>query len=272
VRLVDPRRRATFEVICAGEPLWKAAGLRTDGLAPPARAGILDVARRLARRELRVGLATVLDDDTLGRTLLAELGALGVDVGGVTLAAPAAGLVVVDAAGGQLGVVSERGTARDFEIPPGWSSQVVLLSGLSPVTSEAAALCKAARRARRDGTIVVLDVAGGLRQWAGCDPRTISMVIREADVVRCSLIDLAVLGMDSASVRGAMRPDGTLVVSDDAGTTAAGPFGEVQVKGRPDAGEECAAAICAELARPHRSAESLEGRWHRVLRESTAAA
>jgi hypothetical protein len=94
-------------------------------------------------------------------------------------------------------------------------------------------------------------------------------VIREADVVRCSLIDLAVLGTDSASVRRAMRPDAMLVVSDDAGTTAAGPFGELRVDGRSgpseDSAAECAAAICAEFARPRRRAESREGRWHRVL-------
>ncbi len=185
-RLVDARRPASFDVICAGEPHWRTLTIRSDGLVPhAARAAILDVARTLARRELRVGLATVLDDDRVGRATRAEIASLGIDVGGVMLAAPAAGLFVVDAAGGQLGVVSERNATRDFEVPPGWSSQVLLLSGLSPVTSKAAALCKAARRARRDGTIVVLDVAGSLRQWAGRDPRIVSMVIREADVVRC---------------------------------------------------------------------------------------
>jgi 2-dehydro-3-deoxygluconokinase len=268
--LVDARRRACFDVICAGEPLWRTVTIRRDGLVPhAARAAILDVARTLARGELRVGLATVLDDDRVGRAMRTEMASLGIDVGGVALAASAAGLFVVDAAGGQLGVVSKRNATRDFEVPPAWSSQVLLLSGLSPVTSKAAALCKAARKARRDGTIVVLDVTGSLRQWAGRDPRIVSMVIREADVVRCSLMDLAVLGTDSASIRQAMRPDATLVVSDEAGMTAAGPFGEVRVKcsssASDDSGEHCTAAICAELARPPRGGESLEGLWHRVL-------
>jgi hypothetical protein len=75
-RLVDARRRASFEVVCAGEPLWKTASVRSDGVAPPpAKAAILEVARMLARRELRVGLATVLDDDRFGRTLRAEVAA-----------------------------------------------------------------------------------------------------------------------------------------------------------------------------------------------------
>jgi len=268
----DPR--TSFDVICAGEPLWKTRNRPGDG-APTVNAGILNVARRLARGGLRVGLATVLDDDRCGRAFLAEMAALGVDVGGVTLATRAADLVVVDAAGGQA-VVSERDAARDFEIPTRWSSQVLLLSGLSPVTSKAAALCRAARKARREGTVVVLDATGSLRQWAGRDPRTMSMVIREAHVVRCSIMDLAVLGTDSASVRGALRPDATLVVSDGVETTVTGPFGEVRVKGGSrapdDAGDECTAAVCGELARPHRRAESHAARWHRVLRELASTA
>jgi sugar/nucleoside kinase (ribokinase family) len=238
--------------------------------------GILDVARTLARRQFRVGLATVLDDDRFGRAFLAEAAAAGVDLGGVTLVSPTADVVVVDAMGGQGAVVSERGTERDFEIPPAWSSQVLLLSGLSPVVSKAASLCKAARRARREGTTVVLDFAGSLRRWAGRDPRTISMVIREADVVRGSLVDLAALGMDGESVRRSMRPDAALVVGDGAGTTATGPFGVIRVQGRSCApevpAEECTAALCAELARPHRGAESPGGRWDRILRKLALAA
>ncbi len=275
-RLLQAGQRASFEVICAGEPIWRAASLDGDRLVShPARAGILDIAEVLARRELRVGLATVLDDDRFGRALLSELVSLKVDVAGVTLGFPATDLVVVDAAGGRTGVVSERGTSRDFEVPSGWSSRVLLLSGLSPVTSKAAALCKAARRGRREGASVVLDVAGSLRQWAGHDPRMISMVIREADVVRCSLLDMAVLGTDSASVRRAMRPNSTLVVSDGASTIASGAFGEVRVTrssaAPPDGVDACTASICAELARPSRRAESLDGWWHRVLKDDRAA-
>src|SRR6185312_7986457 len=104
------------------------------------------------------------------------------------------------------------------------------------ITSKAAALWKAARRARREGTAVVLDVTGSLRQWAGADARMMSMVLRTADVVRCSHLALAVLGTDSPSVRRSMRPDGTLVVSE----------------GGYEAGARRTAAICAKLARPRR--------------------
>jgi fructokinase/2-dehydro-3-deoxygluconokinase len=257
--------RASFDVLCAGEPLWTTDRIGGGG---PARAVLFEVARSLARHELRVGLVTVLDDDSRGRTLIAEMAARGVDVGGVTFAPPASGLVVVDAAGGELGLLAERGaTERNFEIPPGWSAQVLLLAGLSPLTAKAAAFCRAARRARRDGTIVVVDAAGSLRAWAGRDPRTIAMILREADVVCGSLLDFAVLGADGATLRDAMRTDATLVVTDGPRASAMGPFGDVHVT---PAREAPAAAVCADLACPHRARETAAGRWHRVLSQPEA--
>jgi sugar/nucleoside kinase (ribokinase family) len=271
-RLVDARPRAGFDVICAGETVWRAVSLHGGRLVRDAAgAPLLDAARALAQRGFRAGLATVLDDDARGRAARAELAALGVDAGGVALRPPSAALVVVDAVGDRVGALADRGPARDFAIPAGWSSPVLLLSGLSPVTSTAAALCRAARWARRNGTVVVLDAVGGLRRWAGADPRTTSMVIREVDVVSCSLLDLAVLGTDAATVRRTMRPEATLVVRDGPRTTAGGAFGEVRVdlpsRASDDAPERCTAAICGELARPRPHAESDVGRWHRVLRE-----
>jgi sugar/nucleoside kinase (ribokinase family) len=227
----------------------------------------------LSLAEVHVGLATVFEDDRRGRTSLAEVAALGMDVGGVKLGSPVTQLVVVDASGGQSCVISESGTAPVLEIPASWSSQVLILSGLSAVTSRLAAFCKAARRARREGSVVVLDVVGSLRHWADQDPRLISMVLREADVVRCSFLDMAVIGTDSATVRRAMRSNATLVINDERDTTAMGTFGEVKVPAprppsSPDSfAEACTAAICAELARPQRVVETQGGRWHRILRD-----
>ncbi|HEY8077072.1 MAG TPA: hypothetical protein VIF62_23255, partial [Labilithrix sp.] len=169
---LEMRRRA-FDVICAGDAIWRGARVRGERVvAAPPRAMIVDVATRLAQRGLRVGLATVFDDDRRGRAQKARLAERRVDVGGVRLeAAATSGLVVVDAVGGEVDVLAERGASRELEIPRGWSSHVLLVCGLSPVTSKAAALCRAARRARRDGATVVLDTSGSLRQWAGRDPR-----------------------------------------------------------------------------------------------------
>jgi sugar/nucleoside kinase (ribokinase family) len=203
--------------------------------------------------------------------LRAELAGLRIDIGAVTLGAPAPGIVVVDGVGGELTVLAEPSSSREFEIPQEWSSRVLLLCGVSPLTPKAAALCRAARRARRSGTTVVLDAAGSLRQWAGRDPRTLSMVIREANVVRCSVMDLAILGMDSLGVRRAMRADATLLVSDGDGTTATGPFGDVrvhQLSRADEAGDECTAAVCLDLARPQPTTQSVAGRWDRVLRSA----
>jgi sugar/nucleoside kinase (ribokinase family) len=273
-RLVDSRQRASFDVICAGEAVWRAVGVQNDRIVPrAARVGIVDLAKHLARKDLRVGVATVLEDDRRGRALRADMEGSRIDVSAVALAPPATGLVVVDSVGGEAEVLAEHGALREFEIPPGWSSQVLLLCGVSPLTPKAAALCRAARRARRDGTTVVLDAAGSLRLWAGRDPRTLSMIIREAHVVRCSVMDLAILGTDSASVRRAMRADATLVVSDGDGTTATGPFGDVRVNrdSRADeANDEYTVAVCLDLARPQRATESGAGRWNRVLRCASA--
>lgn len=124
---------------------------------------------------------------------------------------------------------------------------------------------------------VLAHLVGSLRDWSGQDPRLISMVLREADVVRCSLFDLAVIGTDAKAVRQAMKPAATLVVDDDGGTTALGTFGEVSQKA-PDASrapraphiqaESNTAAICIELARPCGLGETPAARWHRILRRA----
>jgi hypothetical protein len=86
-------------------------------------------------------------------------------------------------------------------------------------------------------------------------------------------MDLAMLGTDAARVRVSMRKDATFVIHDGARTTAAGAFGEVAVRrgSEPSAcdvsSEECAAAICAELARPRAIRESEAARWRRILRQ-----
>jgi sugar/nucleoside kinase (ribokinase family) len=265
----------SFDVICAGKPIWKLVGPTRTGVR--FRSGLMSTAGMLSRMGLRVGLATVLDDNVFGRKWLRKAKALGLDVGGVSLAAPEASLVVIDAGGGESGVLFGRETEAAPDVPPPWSSQVLLLSGLSPVTSTAAALCRAGRRARRDGAMVVLDLLTSVRLWAGRDPRSVLMVLREADAVRCSLADLAVLQMDPADVRRALRPRATLVVTDADGAIAAGAFGEVKVVlrkrarlGDEAAGDSCTAAICAEWARPAKVSETPDGRWHGVLQRWSA--
>jgi 2-dehydro-3-deoxygluconokinase len=280
---VVPERPRRFDVICAGEALLKLAPVadrRSSGMRLRPGGGAVDVALALAREGLRVGLATVLTDDELGRRSLERIAASNVHVGGVALARPRAGFLLVDSSGGAKQVPTIAEEEAPLEVPVGWSSRMMVLSGLSPVVSHAAALCKAARAARRDGALVLIDFNASLHVWVGRDPRTIRMVLREVDVARCSYADLAVLGMDVATVRGALRPTAVLVVSDGAGgAVATGPFGEVAVAPREaiplrprGAGDAFTAAVCAELTRPGEPGESPSSLWYRALRRGHAAA
>jgi len=279
-RVVDARARQ-LEVICAGGAMWDVTsgdGARASGPALRVRAGggAVEAAFALARRGLRVGLATVIADDTYGRALVRELAACGVDVGGVELARPTSALVFVR--GGALQALSPRDEEQPIAVPATWSSQVLLLSGLSPVVSHGAALCKAARSARRAGTVVVVDANARWHLWQGKDPRTVRMVLREADVVWCTAHDLFGLQMDVASMRAALRDSAVLVTSDGAGTVQAmGPFGAVTrsaARGTPgaaplDEGGAFAAAICSELAQGGAADGAL---WSRALERGQAAA
>jgi sugar/nucleoside kinase (ribokinase family) len=266
-----PRR---FDVICAGEPLGNV------GAAAVARFrqgdGVVSAAASLAQQGLQVGLATVVADDIFGRALVAKVAAGGVDMGGVAMWRPH-GRVLAEAARA-VGPLDDA-EQPTLAIPPEWSSRVLLLSGLSPVLAHAAALCRAARAARRAGTIVVVDVNVRWQVWRGRDARAIRMVLREADVVWCSAKDLVGLELDLAALGAALRPSAVLAVSDGAGTArATGPFGEAvraprgeRALGPLDDGAAFAAAICAELARAP-AAESGSALWSRALDRGYAAA
>ncbi len=144
--LLDAQARS-FDVLCVGDALL-SIGRRDASLARPT-GGAVTTALALARERLNVALVSVLADDRSGRALLARLGNSGVDVAGVARAAPSAGIVFVR--GGARQLVASHEAEQPITIPDGWSSQVLLLSGLSPVVAHAAAFCKAARAGRRAG-------------------------------------------------------------------------------------------------------------------------
>ena len=272
---IEAERR--FDVVCAGEASWAVAGLGRagprGGRAPAFRplGGAVEAALALAGQGLRVGLATVVPDDTLGRALVDAVVGAGVDASGVSLASPGGGLVRVERSLGSF--AASREDERPVVVPDAWSSQVLLLSGVSPLVAHGAALCKAARAARRVGTIVVVDLNVRWHLWAGRDPRVIRMVLREADVVWCSAEDLFGLNMDLVTVRGALRYDATLAVTDGCGrASVTGPFGEVAHApppgarpAPPGARGAFATATCAELARAGRSDDRSGELWARAL-------
>lgn len=281
------RRTSTFDVVCAGEAQWDFAAPRGTSAAMAAamrfRAGgaAVNAALALAQHGLHVGLAAAIADDALGRSLCAKVAAAGVDIGGVALAPTCAGLVLSPSSGPTQAVVGYQAEAAlPVSVPRAWEAQVLLLSGLTPDLAHAAGLCKAARAARRVGAIVVVDINARGRLWSGRDARAIRTAVHEADVVRCSTADLAVLRIDAATVRAAMRRGAVLIVTDGAGPArATGPFGElirapqILVTTNPiGAGDAFTAAICAELARAgdyHADSAEL---WARVLQRGHAAA
>jgi 2-dehydro-3-deoxygluconokinase len=272
--LADPTVLAprAFDVICAGEallnvePAQPRLGFRAGG-------GALNAALGVAAKGLRVGLATVLPEDAASCAILDSLVATGVDIKGVAFARPSNNFILVR--GGARQVVSFAESDQPVAIPTGWSSQVLLLSGMSPIVSHSAALCKAARAARRAGTTIVVDVNAQWSEWQGRDARSIRMVLREADVVWCNAQDLFGLNMDLPSLRAALRPTAVLVLSNGAGTASAtGPFGEVAHTLPKDKiapfgeGDAFTTAICYELARTHNSDAAL---WSRTLQRAHAS-
>lgn len=277
-RFVEPVARA-FDVICAGEASWSVDDVEARGATPRLRpgGGAVGSALALARQGLRVGLATVLENDSFGRHLRDKLSAAGIDTEGVELAQPASGIVFVR--GGARQVVSLREQEQAVTVPAHWSSQVLLLSGMSPVVAHGAALCKAARAARRAGSIVVVDVNARWDLWVGRDARSIRMILREADVVWASAEDMFGLDMNMAAMRAALRPTAVLASSDGAGSAfAVGPFGEVarspsDVRLPPTGeGDAFATAICAELARAGKVDDENAELWSRALRRGHEAA
>lgn len=279
-------RAKTFDVICAGESQWKLARAggpfwrRFRGARLRPGGGPANVALALVHQGFRVGLATVAADDELSRAWRDRAAAANIDVGGVTLAAPTEQIVVVAEGSDADAPVFAEEEEPPFEVPSGWSAQTLVLSGVSPVVSHAAALCRAARAARRDGSLVVLDFNAGVRAWSGHDPRTIQMVLREVDVARCTLADLAVLGLDVDAVRAHLRDTAVIVVgSGTTGAVATGPFGVVDYVPagaarlqRSGGGDAFTAALAATLTRRGRPGESPEALWRRALQRGYAAA
>lgn len=240
---MDESRPRTFDVICAGATFGLTGG------------GAVNAGLALARSGHRVAVAT---SGTVARPLQVELVARRVEL---ALARPESGLLVGESS---------------FSIPEPWSSRLLLLSGVSPSVPYAAAMCRAARAARRKQAMVVLDLNAHWNRWRGHDPRSMRALLREADVVRCSPEDLAMLGSDATALGAMLRPDAVSIVTNALGITAAvGAFGHVmraparqrdlRVVG---AGDAFTAAICAALVA---HAERGEEFWHRALGAGHAA-
>jgi 2-dehydro-3-deoxygluconokinase len=279
-RTLDRAQARTFDVIATGEATTNltapggVSSTTSSALHFRPGGGAVTAALAMARAGLRVGLVTSLADDAFGRRVRARALHAGIDVGGVAVSRPRAGLVVLEGAGAAREIVPYRDEEVSLAVPDGWSAAVLLVAALSPVVAVGAALCKAARAARRRHATVVVDVHARWHLWAGRDPRAIHMVLREADVVHATTHDLAALGVDAEALRKMLRSEAVLVVTGATGEArATGPFGAV-ARGplgppsvAPDrAGAPFAAAICAELASVGAIGVHRSDVWERAFR------
>lgn len=274
-------RATRFDVVCAGEALWDLAPPEGQALRFRPGGGAVSAALALARAGLRVGLAAALADHASSRALVARVAASGVDTGGVSLAPACAQLVVPEGATEARHLVAHRPEDElPMAIPEGWVAPVLLLSGVSPALGPMSGLCRAARAARRAGSVVVVDLNARWHIWAGRDPRTLHALLREADVVRCSGADLLRLGIEERQVRAALRPSAVLTLTQGPGAArAVGPFGVVvrspseAIQARAaGAGDAFTAALCLELARTGDHAPERSDVWTRTLERAHAAA
>jgi len=280
----DVARGRTFDVICAGDTSFRlsspfslfasaAAALRIR----PDR-GVVGTAIALATRGLRVGIATELTDDPLGRATVRRLMDGGVDVEGVTVRPLAGELLVARGAarGHDLVASSPTDGGASFAVPQGWSSRVLLVAGSSPLVARAASHCRAARAGRRHGAVVVVELAARWHEWAGRDVRALRSVVREADVVVCTASDLRALGLDVGALREMLRASAVLVFVDRDVTCAFAPFGQIArpVERRASAARDAdvAVSVCAELARAADPADSRPELWERVLGRAACGA
>ncbi|APR86074.1 Fructokinase [Minicystis rosea] len=276
----------SFDVLCMGEALWdlhtpegvpfataEALSMRPGGAA-------VNVALGLAKHGLRVALSAVVGDEALGEALVQRVQSAGVDVRFVQRAL--ARTAVLFAEHGAMGSRFVGYRAVD-EPAPRWPralrARALLLTGVMPLAAHAAVFRAAARSARRRGACVVVDVNARPRVWRGRDGAAALEVIREADVVKASAEDVAVLGLDAdTALRAHLRRRAVLVTTAGAGPARAfGPFGEVTAKGgRPiqgpalGAGDAFTAGMLSALlaGEPRDDAEA----WRRVLRRGHALA
>jgi sugar/nucleoside kinase (ribokinase family) len=257
----------TFDVICAGAALWDVDpnGAPDAPALRPGR-GAVGAALSLASKQLHVGLATVLADDTVGRDLRDRIANANVAVDGVTLSFPKSGIFFVQ--GGARQTVALQDEDDPVTVPENWSARLLLLSGMSPVVAHGAALCRAARAARRSGTVVMVDLNARWELWKDRDARAINMLLREADVVWCTSEDLLGLKMDVDAIVAAMRPGAVFATCDVFGKAwAVGPFGKVSsTEGSRASADAFVSAICAELARNDRARPESGDVWDRALR------
>ncbi len=272
----------TFDVVCAGETTTTVPGASFEGpfgsrLRYRPGVGAVSAALALLSRGARVGLVTRFTDDSFGRDLRARLAHTGMALEGATLGQAPRGILLLEGTRRGREVVPYRDEEVTFDIPDDWRASVLLLSGVSPVISHTASLCRAARRVRKAGGCVLLDLRARYHQWQGRDARALHALVGEADVVRARSDDLAVLAWDEPSLAARLRKDAVLVVSRAEGLFVRGAFGDLGVpapavtEADRSPNDELLADLAFEIARGSRTVLARAETWKKALDRATSA-
>jgi len=158
-----------------------------------------NVAATLSRLDREVSWVSALPEGPLGRRVLAELQACGVDCSGVVVrpegrigtyfvelhAEPLAARVIYDRAGS----AAAGFTLGDVPWELFESAQIIHMTGITPALSASCreVVLDMAERARRDGKFLSVDVNYRSKLWGTEEAsRVISEVMRSADLVVCT--------------------------------------------------------------------------------------
>jgi sugar/nucleoside kinase (ribokinase family) len=224
---------AQREIMCVGETLWDLyvpAGtplVETNHVFFEPGGSATNVARQLAKLGVRAGIVGVVGDDPLGAALVERLTREGVDVRHIHKMSARTGLVLISndpPVAVAYRAADEEAQAFRYALNGEYSAQIVHFSSLLPNRTALHALAKSAQRARKAGSAVMVDANLRPRLWRGDAAAKTNPyeVLEVADVVKVSVDDLKVLGVEDPQVlRDKLRPEAILIVTSGAGPTRA---------------------------------------------------
>jgi sugar/nucleoside kinase (ribokinase family) len=258
-------------VLCLGELAWdlRARGARAIADARSLALEPGGASANTARAVVAAGgvglVCGAVGDDPVGRGLAARLGAEGVDVRLVGAGGARTGLVFVE----RRGVPGPRAVSyRDPRAEAdALAAHVDALGGPATIleaarpgafvlgtialADDATRLLRAmADAARAAGAIVAIDVNARPRMWRALSGRDEAIaLVTQADLVKASVEDLAVVGLPADALAARLRPGATLVVTDGASPARSlGAEGGATVAPRPARASDGAGAGDAFLA------------------------
>ena len=224
---------AQREIMCVGETLWDLhvpAGtplVETNQVFFEPGGSATNVALHLSKLGVRAGIVGVIGDDPLGAALIERLTRAGVDVKHMHKMTARTGLVLISndpPVAVAYRAANEEAQAFRYALNGEYAAQIVHFSSLLPDRTAIHALARAAKRARKAGSAVVVDANLRPRLWRGdAVAKTNPYELLEvADVLKVSVDDLRVLGVDDPLVlRDKLRPEAILIVTSGAGPTRA---------------------------------------------------